>query len=180
MMPKILLVDDEPKVTDALTKTLRNDEYEILSAHSAEEALQVLAREPIDVVVTDEQMPGMSGSELLARVCREYPDTVRIILTGHGSLEAAVRAINEGEIYRFLEKPCDAEQVDRVIRQALQQRRGRSGDMEMDMVRADITGDSTGESPMSTRQTDVEAKPQRIFLDWTVPDNIEAGPGNET
>ena len=172
MMPKILLVDDEPKVTQALTKTLRNEDYEILSAHSAEEALQALAREPIDVVVTDEQMPGMSGSELLARVCRDYPDTVRIILTGHGSLETAVRAINEGEIYRFLEKPCDAEQVDRVIRQALQQRRGRSGDMEMDMVRADITGDSTGESCMARGQIDVEAKPQRIFLDWTMQEPV--------
>ncbi|HXG18069.1 MAG TPA: response regulator [Methylomirabilota bacterium] len=121
MRPKVLLVDDEPHVTEALKRVLRKMEYQILTACSAREALQRLAQEPVDVIVSDEQMPGMSGSELLALVRRHYPQTMRIILTGHASLEAAVRAINEGEISRFLEKPCNEQELTHAIEHALQQ-----------------------------------------------------------
>jgi len=122
MRPKVLLVDDEPHVTEALKRILRRMDYHILTACSAREALQLLAQEPIDVIVSDEQMPGMSGSELLALVRRHYPQTRRIILTGHASLEAAVRAINEGEISRFLAKPCNEKELTHAIEHALQQR----------------------------------------------------------
>ena len=120
MNRKVLFVDDEPHVTDSLKRSLRKEPYEILSANSASEALKMLAREPVDVVVSDEKMPGMQGSEFLAQVCKLYPETVRIILTGHGSMEAAIRAINEGEIYRFLTKPCNEVDLAVTIRQALQ------------------------------------------------------------
>lgn len=99
---KILLVDDEPHVTEALRRTLHTEPYEILSANSANEALQIPAREPVTVVISDERMPGMRGTEFLARVYRDYPETIRIMLTGHANLELAMRAINEGQIYRFL------------------------------------------------------------------------------
>jgi two-component system, probable response regulator PhcQ len=65
-------------------------------------------------------MPGMQGSEFLALVCKLYPETIRIILTGHGSIESAIRAINEGEIYRFLTKPCNEVDLVHTILQALQ------------------------------------------------------------
>ena len=169
MSHKVLFVDDEPKVTRAIKHTLRKENYEILSAVSAQEALGILERESVDVVVSDEQMPGMSGSELLARVCREYPDTVRIILTGQASLEAAVRAINEGEIYRFLEKPCDAEELATAIRQALQQRPDPIEHVQRNAVGAIIADDAAGDSHLPESETDLEAKPQSIFLDWTVP-----------
>ena len=172
MKPKILLVDDEPNITQALTKRLRHEDYEILSAPSAEEALQILAREPIDVVVADEQMPGMSGSELLAVVSREYPDTVRIILTGQANLEAAVRAINEGQIYRFLEKPCAAEELAAIIRQAVQQRPDRSTDTHRDTVRAIIADDAAGDSHLPASETVLEAKPQSIFFEWTTQEPV--------
>jgi len=120
MNRKVLFVDDEPHVTDSLKRSLRKEPYEVLSANSASEALKMLAREPVDVVVSDEKMPGMQGSEFLAQVCNLYPETVRIILTGHGSMEAAIRAINEGEIYRFLTKPCNEVDLAITIRQALQ------------------------------------------------------------
>jgi len=120
MNRKVLFVDDEPHVTDSLKRSLRKEPYEVLSANSASEALKMLAREPVDVVVSDEKMPGMQGSEFLAQVCKLYPETVRIILTGHGSMEAAIRAINEGEIYRFLTKPCNEVDLAVTIRQALQ------------------------------------------------------------
>lgn len=121
MPPKVLLVDDEPHVTEALKRVLRRMDYQILTACSAREALQLLAQEPIDVIVSDEQMPGMSGSELLALVRCHYPQTMRIMLTGHASLEAAVRAINEGEISRFLSKPCNEKELTHAIERALQQ-----------------------------------------------------------
>jgi len=120
MPRKVLFVDDEPNVTESLKRALRKEPYEVLSANSAKEALAILARDPVDVVISDEKMPGMQGSEFLAVVCRQYPETIRIILTGHGSMEAAIRAINEGEIYRFLTKPCNEVDLAVTIRQALQ------------------------------------------------------------
>jgi len=74
MTRKVLFVDDEPHVTDSLKRSLRKEPYEVLSADSASEALKVLAREPVDVVVSDEKMPGMQGSEFLGRVCKLYPE----------------------------------------------------------------------------------------------------------
>ncbi|MGA3083979.1 MAG: response regulator [Thermodesulfobacteriota bacterium] len=122
MPHKILLVDDEPHVAEALKRTLHREPFEILSAGSAKEALQILAREPIDVVISDEMMPGMSGSEFLAVVYRNYPEIIRIMLTGHANLNVAVRAINEGHIYRFLMKPCNEQEIRITIRQAIQQK----------------------------------------------------------
>ena len=120
MSRKVLFVDDEPHVTDSLKRALRKEPYEVQSANSAESALKILAREPVDVVISDEKMPGMQGSEFLAVVCKQYPETIRIILTGQGSMEAAIRAINEGEIYRFLTKPCNEVDLAITIRQALE------------------------------------------------------------
>ena len=120
MTPKILLVDDEPNVTKAMKQNLRREKYEILCAGSAKEAWDLLQRDPVDVMVVDEQMPGMVGSELLVKVRREYPAIIRIILTGHATQEGAVRAVNEGQIYRFLEKPCNALDLVITLRRALQ------------------------------------------------------------
>jgi two-component system probable response regulator PhcQ len=118
----VLIVDDERRVTEALNRALRREPYKVLTAGSAKEAFAVLAREEVDVVVSDERMPMMSGSELLAEVCRIYPDTVRIILTGQATLDAAVRAINEGQVYRFLLKPCNEVDLAITIRRALEQK----------------------------------------------------------
>ncbi|MBN1765115.1 MAG: HDOD domain-containing protein [Sedimentisphaerales bacterium] len=120
MPPAILLVDDEPKLTTALKHTLFKENYKIFTAGTASEALGILSREHIDVVVSDERMPGMSGSELLTIVCRKYPHTIRIMLTGQASSEAAMRAINEGQVYRFLTKPCNGLDLVITIRRALQ------------------------------------------------------------
>ncbi|MEJ5363882.1 MAG: response regulator [Desulfosoma sp.] len=119
MKGTVLFVDDEPHFTSALQRALRHEPYRILTANSAARALEILASEPVDVVVSDERMPGMSGSEFLAVVRRRHPRTVRILLTGYATLDAAVKAINEGEIYRFLTKPCQAKDLSEIIRQAL-------------------------------------------------------------
>src|SRR5271166_1649195 len=119
----ILLIDDEPNVTDALKRALRREPYEFLTARSAAEAQQLLERQHVDVVISDEQMPGMSGSEFLSAVRKQFPHTIRMILSGQASLEAAVRAINEGEVYRFFLKPCNPTDLIFTVQQALTHKR---------------------------------------------------------
>jgi two-component system probable response regulator PhcQ len=119
----ILLVDDEPHVTDALKRALRREPYEFLTATSGAAAQQILDRQHVDVVVSDEQMPGISGSEFLSSVRKQFPHTIRMILSGQASLEAAVRAINEGEVYRFFLKPCNPTDLIFTIQQALSHKR---------------------------------------------------------
>ncbi|MEE8431482.1 MAG: response regulator [Candidatus Desulfatibia sp.] len=120
MQHTVIVVDDEPAIRDMLTQALSQEPYEVLCADSAEEALNIIAQEPVDVILSDDKMPGMSGTEFLAIVRRQYPDTIRMILTGHASLESAIHAINEGEIYRFFTKPCNMVDLMVTIRQALQ------------------------------------------------------------
>jgi len=119
----VLLVDDEPNVTDALKRALRREPYEILTATSGAAALELLGRHHVDVVISDEQMPGMSGSVFLSAVRKQFPHTIRMILSGQASLEAAVRAINEGEVYRFFLKPCNPSDLAFTVQQALVHKR---------------------------------------------------------
>jgi len=104
----VLFVDDEPRITGAL-KALFRREYRVLTANSGRDALELLKQEKgqVDVLVSDQRMPGMLGNELLAKVSRTYPKTMRILLTGFTDREAIVDSINEGEIYRFINKPWD-------------------------------------------------------------------------
>lgn len=117
---RILLVDDEPAILEGLQESLRREPYVIQTASSATAALEVLAVSDCDVVVSDERMPGMPGSEFLGVVCREHPQAIRILLTGQATLEAAVRAINEGEVFRILLKPCAPAELRRVLSAAIQ------------------------------------------------------------
>ena len=118
--PIVLLLDDEPNVTAGLKRALHNDPWKIYTAATVGGAFDILAREPVDVIVSDERMPGMSGSQFLAEVRKKYPNTIRMILSGQADLEAAVRAINEGEVYRFLLKPCNPADLRITIRQGLE------------------------------------------------------------
>lgn len=120
MNNKILLVDDESNVLSALKRVLYDESLEITSLTSAEEALQVMNGEHFKVVISDERMIGMQGSEFLAQVRQLYPDTIRIMLTGHATLEAAMKAVNEGEIYRFFSKPWNDLDLIFAIRSAIE------------------------------------------------------------
>jgi EAL domain-containing protein (putative c-di-GMP-specific phosphodiesterase class I) len=115
----VLLVDDEPLVVEALQRLLYDAPFEVDTATSGADALRSLERGGVDVIVCDEQMPGLRGAELLACVRERYPRIMRVMLTGDGSLESAVRAINVGGVYRFLQKPCDAGELRRCIIDAL-------------------------------------------------------------
>jgi two-component system probable response regulator PhcQ len=120
---KLLLVDDEPNLTSALVRSLDRSQFEIFTADSAQKGLMILAGNDIDVIVSDERMPGMTGSQFLAEVRKQWPNTIRMILSGQADLEAAVRAINEGEVYRFLLKPCHPKELQMTILQGLQQKK---------------------------------------------------------
>ncbi|HGL6714867.1 response regulator [Burkholderia contaminans] len=124
-VPSILLVDDEPSVLSALRRVFRPAGYEILTAESGEAALEVLASTEVDLIVSDMRMPGMSGAEFLARARSLYPDTMRILLTGYAEIASVVQAVNDGGVYRYLNKPWDDHDLLLTLEQALEQRRLR-------------------------------------------------------
>lgn len=104
-MPTVLFVDDEPAILNATRRSLRSEPYEVLTASSAKEALEVVASRPVDVLVSDARMPEMSGFELIEKVRRMYPSTICIMLTGAADLGATSALIQSGALYRFLCKP---------------------------------------------------------------------------
>ena len=103
----ILIVDDEENVRNALRRALRKEGYQLHFAEGPEAALKLLQQTPVDMVMSDHMMPGMSGIELLSVVHDRHPDVMRLLITGHADLDTAIDAINHGEIYRFLPKPWD-------------------------------------------------------------------------
>ncbi|MGM0570305.1 EAL domain-containing protein [Marinobacter sp.] len=116
--PTLLLLDDETNIIRALTRLLRRDGYRILSTTSVKEAFELLAANNVQVIISDQRMPEMSGTEFLSQVKDIYPDTVRIVLSGYTDLKSVTDAINEGAIYKFLTKPWDDQQIRSHVRQA--------------------------------------------------------------
>src|SRR5947209_10350862 len=121
MKHTVLLVDDDLAVFQALIRNWRKEPFEVRTATTAEVALAILAQSDVDAVGCDWQMPGMSGTEFLARIASEYPRVIRIMLTGKPNLEVAQGAINNGAVHKFLTKPYDAGALAEVIRKALEQ-----------------------------------------------------------
>ena len=120
--PTLLLVDDEAFILNALKRLLRRDGYQILTAEGGRQGLDVLATTPVDVIVSDQRMPGMTGVEFLREARKRFPDTVRIVLSGYTELQSVTDAINEGAIYKFLTKPWDDEHLRANIADAFRQR----------------------------------------------------------
>ncbi len=104
---KILIVDDEENVCNALRRSLRKEGYELQFANEPAQALEILKTNRFDLVLSDHLMPNMTGLEFLKLVRDRYPDSMRMMLTGHADMQTAIDAINHGEIYRFLTKPWD-------------------------------------------------------------------------
>jgi len=120
---RVLLVDDEPGALRLLGSALRGEAFEIVTAASAEEALEICRSQRIAAVVTDHEMPGMTGRELVSELRRRDPLIARFILTGRATLELALSAINEGAVHRLFIKPCAPAEIASALRLALQQRR---------------------------------------------------------
>ena len=102
---RILFVDDEKRVLNAMRGLFRRD-YELFLANSGSDAISIIDDNDIDVIVADQRMPGMTGIEVLAKIKKRSPRTVRILLTGYADPAAIQGSINEGEVFRFLSKPC--------------------------------------------------------------------------
>ncbi|AIO69740.1 HD domain-containing phosphohydrolase [Burkholderia oklahomensis] len=132
--PVVLLVDDEPSVLSSLKRLLRPKRYRVLTAESGEAALDVLAANAVDLIVSDMRMPSMSGAEFLARARERRPDTMRILLTGYSEIDSAVRAINEAAIYRYLTKPWDDHDLLLTVEQAIEQQRLRREAARLDAL----------------------------------------------
>lgn len=116
--PRMLVVDDEPDNLDLLYRTFRRD-FQVLRAESGVEALKVLSSEgEVAVIISDQRMPEMKGTEFLSKTVPEFPDTVRIILTGFTDVEDLVEAINAGQVYRYITKPWDPDELKHVVERA--------------------------------------------------------------
>ncbi len=113
----VLIVDDEPEILYSLRGLLRK-EFDVQTAGSAYEGFHVLRRQPIHVVMTDQRMPQTTGVEFLRQVRAEFPDVIRLILTGYADLKAVIAAINQGSVYRYLTKPWDPDELRAVLLQA--------------------------------------------------------------
>jgi two-component system, probable response regulator PhcQ len=104
---RILVVDDEVQVTTALVRSLRREPYTVVAVDDPFEALGRLRHEPFDIVITDHLMPGMTGLELSKIIRDRHPHVLRLMLTGQPDVEMLIKAINHGEVYRFITKPWD-------------------------------------------------------------------------
>ncbi|NWC11734.1 response regulator [Pseudomonas agarici] len=117
--PRVLLVDDEASILNSLRRLLRGQPYELFLADGGAQALEIMAQQPIDLIISDARMPNMDGATLLARVHQLYPSTLRILLTGYADMDMMIKAINEGQIYRYISKPWNDEELLLTTRQAL-------------------------------------------------------------
>jgi len=118
----ILGVDDEPNLLDSLKRMLRSKKYRFFAATSAEAGLKILENQYMDVVISDQKMPGMSGNVFLKTVREKYPDIVRLMMSGQSSVKDLMSAINDGEIFRFLAKPFIAQDLENIINLAMEQK----------------------------------------------------------
>ncbi len=122
-LPRVMCVDDEPRVVDSLAVQLRR-EYQVLTANDGQTALRMIKEGGAPaVVVSDMRMPGMDGATLLKHIKQQYPETTRILLTGETGRATAVAAVNEGQIFRFLTKPCSTEHLRAAIDAGVMQHR---------------------------------------------------------
>ncbi len=132
---RILLIDDEPQVTQSLRLILRTARYDVVTSNNPAEAVALAADGSFDVIVSDMQMPDLDGVDVLKKVRESAPNTTRVVLSGTANVDRTIAAINDGGVFRFLRKPCDAEEFLTTIADAIHARESRPG-MEIDRKRA--------------------------------------------
>src|SRR5437773_3244681 len=118
--PCLLVVDDEPDMVQSVQDLLRLD-YRVLGATRAQDALRILRENEVQIVMTDQRMPGMSGVEFLYHVRGEHPEAIRLLSTGYADIKAVIDAINQGSVYRYITKPWNPDELQTIIRQAAEQ-----------------------------------------------------------
>jgi DNA-binding NtrC family response regulator len=123
----VLFVDDDPLLLRGVWRLMRDQPYPMMTASSAAEAIQVIKSHPIGVVVSDERMPGCSGSEFLTWVAKHCPEVVRIMMTGHASPDVAMRAVNDARVFRFFPKPFRVLDMAMAVRDGLDMHAAAAG-----------------------------------------------------
>lgn len=118
---KVLIVDDEANILNTLARLLHSQDCEIYTAGTVKEALEKLKSidDGVDLIISDNRLPDISGVDFLIKARQLYPDTMRILITGYPDLESAIQAINKGQVYRFITKPWDNEELKMIIKQTL-------------------------------------------------------------
>ena len=116
---QLLLVDDEENILRSLQRVLRKEPYELTTATSGDQAIGLMKKQSFDLVISDARMPGMDGPTLLATIKKKDPECIRILLTGYADIDSTVKAINDGQIYRYISKPWDDDELRLILRQAL-------------------------------------------------------------
>jgi DNA-binding NtrC family response regulator len=119
MSQSVLFVDDEVALLEALRRSLRREPFTVHVATSAIEAMGILQQHDIDVVVSDDEMPGVTGVDFLTQIRSLYPSTMRLMLTGRATVERMTQAVNEGSVFRFLMKPCPSSVLVEAVHHAL-------------------------------------------------------------
>lgn len=119
MTYNILVVDDEINNLKLLKRTFRKD-YNVFMASGGEEGLDVLKQNRIDLIITDQRMPGMTGVDFLEKTIEDYPDIIRLIITGYTDADALIKAINTGRVYRYIKKPWEPEELKNTVKRALE------------------------------------------------------------
>lgn len=116
----VLLVDDERNILNSLTRVFRKDGYNILTAEGGAEGLELIKANKVSIVISDHRMPVMEGVEFLSRVKEASPETIRFMLTGYADIKAVMSAINKGEVYRYITKPWNDDELRSAVREALE------------------------------------------------------------
>ena len=120
MNPSVLIVDDEEFICSALQRTFKKEKFDVIAANSGKEALQIIENNSVDIIISDQKMPGMTGTQLLTTVKNTHPEIPRIILSGHSDANDLTEAINEASINKFLTKPWDDNDLINVVRTTLE------------------------------------------------------------
>lgn len=115
----ILYVDDEQNNLISFKATFRL-KYNVMIALSADEAIKILEKKPVEIIITDQRMPNMTGIEFLEKIIDTYPEPIRILLTGYADMNAVIDAVNKGKIYHYLSKPWSEQELDETIKKAFE------------------------------------------------------------
>lgn len=148
----LLLVDDEPHILSALRRLFRPDGYKVLTANSGAEALELLAMHRVDVIVSDQRMPNMTGVEFLRRTKALHPDTIRMTLSGFTDLQSIIDAVNEGAVYKFLTKPWDDDLLRGHVAEAFRQKGLADENRRLQREVAALTAQQAPDSAAHTAQ----------------------------
>jgi CheY-like chemotaxis protein len=164
----LLLVDDEKNILTALKRLLHREKYHILTATGPHAALEILASTPVDVIVSDQRMPEMTGVEFFRIAKNIYPDTIRIMLSGYTELQSVTDAVNEGSIYKFLTKPWDDGQLKEHIAEAFH-RKGMANENcrlneQLRIANAELA-ETNAQLDYVLQQKDLQIQGDEIMLD---------------